>query len=593
VFVGRGVTRCTTSCYTWYSTHSDGTNGVFQLTNYAAAMGINLGLKAASKGAVLFGDYSSTMGYCCATRCMNPPNMWQLGWATRLATITSATLAAGHTQTVVLPLADTAFANMAQIVASWLGAPDATYWVGYRGATTGYHGYDIGLPSEYANKINVYRWDGNTYDYLGYSSHLAALSMAAGSTTWSNSSLVVRVTGVSAAGASIAICRADGTTETSCGDGLDNDCDGLIDSADPDCRNDNPNTPKAVPATCALTYQDTIPANAAFQTSVVPAVCAPTTASQGGFYYSIGPFATTGNLTVITTDSNACRSARADTVLALYSAGLSTPTCIGSVDGPSDGSSLCAAFRYIVTAADVASRQKFLVRVGVTNDAAYSATFGPAMQVYFFVTCSGVPRTLSPSPSPILRSDNPNAAVPISTTCPVTYTSTIPANTQYQTAVVPNQMCGPFNSRGGLYFAIGPFPQSGNLQLRTTGANVCSQSDTVLALYNGTLSALACVTSNDDFSGRCSALNYTVTAADVASRRKFLIRVGLFSDPSAGYTFLQTVQFTAAYLCAPPPAPTPSSSPPRVSSNKKCASNGGGTRCPTGECCSRWGHSNQ
>jgi hypothetical protein len=32
------------------------------------------------------------------------------------------------------------------------------------------------------------------------------------------------------------VCTPTQTTETSCSDGLDNDCDGLIDGADPDCQ---------------------------------------------------------------------------------------------------------------------------------------------------------------------------------------------------------------------------------------------------------------------------------------------------------------------------------------------------------------------
>lgn len=36
-------------------------------------------------------------------------------------------------------------------------------------------------------------------------------------------------------GLQVSICRFETTTETNCWDGLDDDCDGLIDGADPDC----------------------------------------------------------------------------------------------------------------------------------------------------------------------------------------------------------------------------------------------------------------------------------------------------------------------------------------------------------------------
>jgi hypothetical protein len=126
------------------------------------------------RGGVEYGDYSSSMGYCCTTRCFNTPNNWQLGWATPVTSITAANLAPGQTQTVSIPLAHTATANLVQIAATWQGG--ASYWVGYRGSTTGFNGYDINLQSAYANKVNVYQWDGTNSTFIDFTYHLASLT---------------------------------------------------------------------------------------------------------------------------------------------------------------------------------------------------------------------------------------------------------------------------------------------------------------------------------------------------------------------------------------------------------------------------------
>jgi hypothetical protein len=52
---------------------------------------------------------------------------------------------------------------------------------------------------------------------------------------WTEGSLVVRVNSMGATSAAVSICRSQAAPETSCSDGLDNDCDGLIDGADTNC----------------------------------------------------------------------------------------------------------------------------------------------------------------------------------------------------------------------------------------------------------------------------------------------------------------------------------------------------------------------
>lgn len=46
----------------------------------------------------------------------------------------------------------------------------------------------------------------------------------------------VRLLSANETGARLSVCRYAVTIEANCGDGVDDDCDGLIDAADPDCK---------------------------------------------------------------------------------------------------------------------------------------------------------------------------------------------------------------------------------------------------------------------------------------------------------------------------------------------------------------------
>jgi hypothetical protein len=201
-----GELGCGSDCYSWYSA-----GAADKIQAYVHELGHNMNLKHASEKSDSYGDLSSAMGYCCNTRCFNPPNNWQLGWATPLATLTEATLLPGYTQNLTLPLSHTTAASMARIITSWDSdyyySSSAIYWLGYRGGTSGYSGYDIDLPGKYANKVNVYSYDGTTYSYMQTTSILANLD-ATTTTVWTEPGLlVIRVTGISAAGAAVTICR--------------------------------------------------------------------------------------------------------------------------------------------------------------------------------------------------------------------------------------------------------------------------------------------------------------------------------------------------------------------------------------------------
>ncbi|KAL6750863.1 Gametolysin peptidase M11-domain-containing protein, partial [Haematococcus lacustris] len=106
--------------------------------------------------------------------------------------------------------------------------------------------------------------------------------------------LVVRLLSASRVGASISVCVTQVTSESGagmCSDGLDNDCDGLTDAADPQCSAVASATTQAATQSAArplATVQTQTSAAAPVQTAaaeqeaVVPAVATSSTASQAG-----------------------------------------------------------------------------------------------------------------------------------------------------------------------------------------------------------------------------------------------------------------------------------------------------------------------
>ena len=103
-----------------------------------------------------YGDWSCSMGYCCATRCANTPHAYQMGWITpQLLDATS--LAEGQTRTVSFAAQTRSAASGLKISPSWAAVTDPLY-LGYRMA----EGFDASLPSNFANRVNIYTWAGAT-----------------------------------------------------------------------------------------------------------------------------------------------------------------------------------------------------------------------------------------------------------------------------------------------------------------------------------------------------------------------------------------------------------------------------------------------
>ena len=78
------------------------------------------------------------MGFCCAIRCMNPPQSWQLGWSDLIQSADHSQLGPGSTLTLPIPVQWSSAANTVRILPSWIPPPGPTsnyvpsFWVGYR-----------------------------------------------------------------------------------------------------------------------------------------------------------------------------------------------------------------------------------------------------------------------------------------------------------------------------------------------------------------------------------------------------------------------------------------------------------------------------
>ncbi|PNH06210.1 Autolysin [Tetrabaena socialis] len=197
-------------------------------------------------------DWSSLMGGCCAVRCHNAPHNWQLGWGAPLAVLSSATLPLNTFLYFDLPAQNAAAdANILWLQPDWMpygsraaaNAFPVSYYLSYR-IDSGK--YDTDMPDTYLYATNVYFWDGPTQTTVRRSRILASVftdeEYRNAGERW-----VVRQTAHGVGGGRVGVCRYSEEVETSCGDGQDNDCDGLVDWDDPDCSQPQPALPLPSP----------------------------------------------------------------------------------------------------------------------------------------------------------------------------------------------------------------------------------------------------------------------------------------------------------------------------------------------------------
>ncbi|KAG1665001.1 hypothetical protein FOA52_014681 [Chlamydomonas sp. UWO 241] len=184
-------------------------------------------------------DRTCLMGACCDTRCFNAPHAWQLGWGRPLVQLNSSTLpTAGEWRTFALPAQHTADENMILITPDWnvdYNASDRqhAWFVAYR-IDSGR--YDDDIPPEFTFQSSVYRWDGGAQDVPVITQHWASIYDGEWFRNYTDR-IVMRQGHGSPTGTTVALCRVRFQIEVDCTDGLDDDCDGLIDGDDDDCGN--------------------------------------------------------------------------------------------------------------------------------------------------------------------------------------------------------------------------------------------------------------------------------------------------------------------------------------------------------------------
>ncbi|PSC69234.1 hypothetical protein C2E20_7279 [Micractinium conductrix] len=191
-----------------------------------------------------YGDDTGIMGYCCADRCPNTAQAWQLGWSS-VQHLDAASLAPGK------PCACTAgtVGHSSKAVHAWLASQGASAANGVRVDPSGWArgvdpmflgfrtraGGDAALLPKLAGKVHVNTAGiAHTFDPRP-TLWRAALAAVGDAWEYAPAQLVVRLTGFSNGGADVTICRKIGTAETqsSCLAGLDADCNGLVGAAEP------------------------------------------------------------------------------------------------------------------------------------------------------------------------------------------------------------------------------------------------------------------------------------------------------------------------------------------------------------------------
>ncbi|KAL6765334.1 Gametolysin peptidase M11-domain-containing protein [Haematococcus lacustris] len=207
-------------------------------------VGHTMGLAHAASPTDQYGDGSCPMGNAWAgPRCFVAPHQWQLGWSSPLQDITSANLAPGNWLTLQLPGLTLQQASFVRVFPTWnAGATTPTYFISFRPAL----GHDSGLAANgygMANMVHIHTYNWSAVPAAIEWRPMWLRTLATPGAIWSDnwlSSLRVRLNSLAPdfTSASVGICRYTSSAETgaACFDGIDNDCNGLTDSQDPNCQ---------------------------------------------------------------------------------------------------------------------------------------------------------------------------------------------------------------------------------------------------------------------------------------------------------------------------------------------------------------------
>ncbi|GIL99793.1 hypothetical protein Vretimale_4769, partial [Volvox reticuliferus] len=251
--VGCGSTTCTVYIKGAYA---------LSLTVNMHELGHTQGLSHAGQGYDEYGDYSDVMGTATSEGylCMNVGNQYRVGWNTMLASLTPSTTNypgnTGFPGRWVLPATNRTDNNALYLNYSVPGARLPNMFVSFR--TRGPR-YDNVMPANLMNKVFVHQFNG-TASERDYNRTLLVATLTTNAVYISpfldrnndasvGGGVKVRVVSITAGvSATVELCRFTQRIETACDDGVDNDCNGLIDSDDPNCMSSPPPSPPSQPS---------------------------------------------------------------------------------------------------------------------------------------------------------------------------------------------------------------------------------------------------------------------------------------------------------------------------------------------------------
>lgn len=215
-WAGLGMLGCGPYCYSWYN----GDYGI-QHSVLLHELGHNFGLMHSASPSDEYGDGSCAMGRCCTRRCFNSPQAWILGLTEPLAVLNSTTMRPGVIYTYRLPGHLNNTRNFVKINADW-ALPPTSHHVSYRDNTS----YDSNLLATYLRKVFIHKfWKNRSF---GMRPILQGILSPKSFFEIRETRIVVTFSGVVDGKAMISVCRKTNASEI-CGDGIDNDCNGLID----------------------------------------------------------------------------------------------------------------------------------------------------------------------------------------------------------------------------------------------------------------------------------------------------------------------------------------------------------------------------
>jgi hypothetical protein len=214
----------------------------------------NFGLHHSMRDAMEYGDPTDFMGNGGGGRdgwntlmCHNAPYRYRLGYASAAYNLTLAEFARQNNvfRSLRLPAPGLSDANFIRLSlpssssssSSAATAANKTYYLGYRVRNETLGGYDSNVPASASQQVQVHTFEGSPTSSGWIKASFVGQIKINQSLLLPDIAVNITVLYADATSANIRICRATSANETGdlCFDGIDNDCDGLIDSKDPDC----------------------------------------------------------------------------------------------------------------------------------------------------------------------------------------------------------------------------------------------------------------------------------------------------------------------------------------------------------------------